>query len=292
MNKFLTSVGFHEYDTNTKIKELKKEVVESPSRKEVYALDRDEHCFVYEKDYGECFGLCVIKVGESEKESDIDSFFPYVRGYNYLFNDSFEMNHFSDREGYYGNCDDNNIGIPMIFFINNPMEYHKMEKLYEQDDAVNCVTLSGLASDGVVLLPIESNEYRRKHERRKIKKRNDMIDAARSGDLEAMENLTIEDMSMYTTVNLRSKREDLFTIVTSYFMPHTVECDKYAVLAEITDVSILENSKTKEELYYMSLNCNSIDFEVMINKKDLLGIPEKGRRVKCHVWMQGQMDHL
>jgi hypothetical protein len=180
----------------------------------------------------------------------------------------------------------------MIFFINNPMEYHKMEKLYEQDDAVNCVTLSGLASDGVVLLPIESNEYRRKHERRKIKKRNDMIDAARSGDLEAMENLTIEDMSMYTTVNLRSKREDLFTIVNSYFMPHTVECDKYAVLAEITDVSILENSKTKEELYYMSLNCNSIDFEVMINKKDLLGIPEKGRRLKCHVWMQGQMDHL
>ena len=52
-----------------------------------------------------------------------------------------------------------------------------------------------------------------------------MIDAAKAGDIEAMEQLTLEDMDTYTAVSSRSKKEDLFTIVTSYFMPQSVECD-------------------------------------------------------------------
>ena len=46
-----------------------------------------------------------------------------------------------------------------------------------------------------------------------------MIDAAKAGDVEAMEQLTLEDMDTYTLVSNRSKKEDIFTIVNSYFMP-------------------------------------------------------------------------
>ena len=37
-----------------------------------------------------------------------------------------------------------------------------------------------------------------------------MIDAAKAGDIEAMEQLTLEDMDTYTAVSSRSKKEDLF----------------------------------------------------------------------------------
>ena len=289
MHKFLKSIGFSKYNTVMKIRELRQDVMENASRKEVYPLNEEESFFCYEKDYGECFGLCLIKVGVSEEDSDIDSFFPYVKGFNYLFNDKIEVDACSDREGYYGICDDNNIGIPMIFFVNNPLEY-RMRKIFHGEEDLNCVTLSGLGDQACVLLPIEKDEDQKKFERKRNELRNDMINEAKAGNLEAMEQLTLEDMATFTKANIRSKHIDIFTIVSSYFMPHTVECDKYSVLAEIVDVAELKNKKTGEELYYLSLNCNSIEFEVLINKKNMLGIPMKGRRFKGHVWMQGQMD--
>lgn len=291
MHQYLKSIGFSEYNSYKSIRKLKEEVIKKYSRKQIYSLNEEEYIFSYEKDYGECFGLCVIKIGTSEEDSDIDTFFPYLKGYNYLYNEKFESDPISDREGFYVLCDDNNIGIPLIFFINNPVEFRKLKDHYTDDDTdINCVTLSGLASDGVILLPIEKDEYQRRYEVRENEIRNDMINAAKSGDIEAMEQLTLEDMDIYTCVNRRSKKEDIFTIVSSYFMPYTVECDKYSILADILDVTPMKNKLTGEELYYISMICNSIEFQVMINKKDIMGVPEKGRRFKGHIWMQGQMD--
>lgn len=291
MHKYLKTIGFSQIRTSKQIRELKNEIIQNPSRKESYSLE-EETIFCYEKDYGECFGLCVITVGDSEEDSEFDSIYPYVKGYNYLYNEKFDIDHFSDREGFYGYCDDNNIGIPMIFFINNPIAFRKMREYFKDDDALNCVTLSGLASDGIILLPIERDEYQKRQEKKENEERNVMINEAKSGNIEAMEKLTLQDMNKFTFVNIRSKKEDIFSIVSSYFMPYTVECDKYSILADITDVVSITNQYTGEELYYLSLNCNEIEFEIMINKKDLMGVPEKGRRYKGHVWMQGQMDNI
>ena len=119
-----------------------------------------------------------------------------------------------------------------------------------------------------------------------------MIDAAKAGDVEAMEQLTLEDMDTYTLVSNRSKKEDIFTIVNSYFMPYTVECDKYSILGDIIDVSVMKNAMTGEEFYYISLECNSIQIEVTIAKSDIIGVPEKGRRFKGYIWLQGEVDCL
>ena len=61
--------------------------------------------------------------------------------------------------------------------------------------------------------------------------RNQMIDAAKAGDVEAMEQLTLEDMDTYTLVSNRSKKEGHFYYCDiRIFMPYTVECDKYSIL--------------------------------------------------------------
>ena len=119
-----------------------------------------------------------------------------------------------------------------------------------------------------------------------------MIDAAKAGDVDAMEQLTLEDMDTYTLVSSRSKKEDIFTIVTSYFMPYTVECDKYSILGNIIDVTEIQNKMTGEELYYISLECNSIQIEFVIAKSDIIGMPEAGRRFKGYIWLQGEVDCL
>ena len=118
-----------------------------------------------------------------------------------------------------------------------------------------------------------------------------MIAAARKGDEEAIESLTLEDMDLYTSISRKILTEDVFTLVDTYFMPYGVECDQYSVLGEILDISLQVNRITKEEIYVMRINCNDLEFDICINKKDLYGEPQIGRRFKGVIWMQGYINY-
>ena len=119
-----------------------------------------------------------------------------------------------------------------------------------------------------------------------------MIEAARAGDQEAIERLTLDDMDTYNMVTNRSRKEDIFTIVTSYFMPYSVECDKYSVLGIITDSRIINNKVTGESMYYISMECNSIEIDFVISRENLLGEPAVGRRFKGNIWLQGEVESI
>jgi hypothetical protein len=139
----------------------------------------------------------------------------------------------------------------------------------------------------MILFPIEKNEK----DRRKIKQENvnrsRLIEAARHGDEEALESLTLEDIDTYTNVSRKILKQDVFTIVDTYFMPYGVECDQYSVLGEIVSFEYVKNSLTEETICQMTLNCNELYFDVSINTMDLIGEPEVGRRFKGVIWMQG-----
>ena len=40
----------------------------------------------------------------------------------------------------------------------------------------------------------------------------------------------------------------------------------------------------------MTIESNNMQFDVCINRKDLLGDPQVGRRFKGTVWLQGQLQ--
>lgn len=288
MYRYLRAIGLEKYNTKKKIKELTEYVKENAVRCDSYQMKNGEELIIYEKDFGEAIGVAVgVISGEGYMEQDF--FFPYVRGLNCLFHENPEFEKYTACNEYACICDENNLGIPLIFHVNNIVEYLKRKNGMFAEE-FNSVTLSGLSFGGMVILPIERDEYQRKRERRGNEIRNQMIDAAKAGDVEAMEQLTLEDMDTYTLVSNRSKKEDLFTIVNSYFMPYTVECDKYSVLGDIIDVSMMTNSMTGEQFYYISMECNSIQIEFTIAKADIMGVPEKGRRFKGYIWLQGEVD--
>ena len=117
-----------------------------------------------------------------------------------------------------------------------------------------------------------------------------MVAQAREGNEEAIENLTLEDMDMYSILSRRVMNEDIFSIVSSTFMPYGIESDQYSILGEILDYTIVENSITKEHIYCMKIECNDLIFDVCINSKDLIGEPAVGRRFKGNIWMQGSVQ--
>jgi hypothetical protein len=75
-------------------------------------------------------------------------------------------------------------------------------------------------------------------------------------------------------------------------MPYGVETDQYSVLAEIAFLKEVTNTVSGEAVYQMLLMCNGIPIDICINKKDLFGEPEVGRRFKGSVWLQGWLDWL
>ena len=50
------------------------------------------------------------------------------------------------------------------------------------------------------------------------------------------------------------QKEDVFSLVDTYFMPYGVECDQYSVLGEILNCNLVENEITKEEIYKLTTN--------------------------------------
>lgn len=288
MYRYLRAIGLGKYNTKKKIRELTDYVKQNHTRQDSFEMKNGEELIIYEKDFGEAVGVAVAEVADKDY-AEKEFFFPYVRGLNCLFHENPEFEKYTACHEYACICDENNLGIPLIFHVNNIVEYLKRKNGVFQEE-FNSITLSGLSFKGMVILPIERDEHQRKKERRGNELRNQMIDAAKAGDVDAMEQLTLEDMDTYTLVSNRSKKEDIFTIVHSYFMPYTVECDKYSILGDIIDVSTMRNTMTGEEFYYISLECNSIQIEFTIAKSDITGVPEKGRRFKGYIWLQGEVD--
>ena len=117
-----------------------------------------------------------------------------------------------------------------------------------------------------------------------------LIEAAKNGDEDAMETLTIEDIDLYSQITRRIMKEDLYSVIDSCFMPCGVECDQYSIIGEIKELQKIKNIYTKEDVYLLQVECNDLNLLVCINSKDLLGEPAVGRRFKGQIWMQGSLN--
>ena len=151
------------------------------------------------------------------------------------------------------------------------------------------VNLTGLAIEGKVLLPLHKTRKQIEMAKVAARDRNNLLEAAKKGDEDAMETLTIEDIDLYSQISRRAMKEDLYSIIDSCFMPCGVECDQYSIIGEIKEVEKIRNIYTKEEIYRMKIESHDLEFVICINSKDLLGEPQPGRRFKGQIWMQGTL---
>lgn len=292
MHDYLQAIGFDRYMKRAAKDDLLIQIVEKPDET-LYYEQENENCIVqYNKDFGDAFGISIVGEIEDDGEFTLEYIYPYVKGKNMFFHEEVHIEKYSDRNAYAGVCDNVNLGVPLIFYIHNFPHYLNMSHFKDMFPKVNNVALSGLSLDGMVILNVEKDEIQIRKERKSNNNRNQLIEAAREGNMEAIEMLTLDDMDTYTMISKRAKKEDVFTIVDSYLIPYGVESDKYSILGTIYEVEEFTNTKTGQEVYYLSIGCNDVSFDICINKNDLLGEPKRGRRFKGVVWIQGMIDYL
>lgn len=289
MHQYIKAIGFDEIHSKKEFKDILENVIEKYSQlTAVSYTDSVEYCEM-RKEYGEDFGIAVCGELDSQEIFDMDYYFPYYDGSEVTLYSEIHVEKSTKNEQYYGVCEDSRLGINLIFYLQNGMEYLSQKpKDYQEHKAA--ISLASLSLFGKILLPVHKTEKQVKIAAEVSKTRRNLLNEARKGNQTAIETLTLDDMNMYSKVSKRLEKEDVFSIVDSYFMPCGVECDVYSILGEILAVRERENILTKKKLYQMKLNVNEIILDVCIPKDSLLGEPEIGRRFKGEIWLQGRLD--
>lgn len=235
-------------------------------------------------------GMGIMLRGEYDEAGNYqrEYYFPYFQGKQEKFYENVTVERHAEKESYAGVCDDLSLGVSIIFYVQNVADFLNEKRLNTLSSCTVTLRFSGLSTEGKILLPVVKGMSEEEN-KEAVFQRTKLIQAAREGDEEAIENLTMEDMDTYSMISRRIADEDVLSIVSTYFMPYGVECDHYHVLGEILKCEQVENSLTGEKIYVLTIESHDLIFEVCINQKDLLGEPQVGRRFKGVVWMQGEM---
>ncbi|MBD5509624.1 MAG: DUF3881 family protein [Lachnospiraceae bacterium] len=291
MHKYMRAIGFSKLSDRREEQRLITDIIMNATYRSYTSNGEDTILAEFCEDFAPGMGIAVCGEFDAEEKFSYDYFYPYLRGTGISSYDDVSVERHADKESYAGVCDDIKVGVSLIFYLQNIVPYVKAQSMDLLPVTGTTLTLSGLSISGNIILPIGKDESEKQRIQRASMSRNKLIAAARRGDEDAIESLTLEDMDIYSTISKKILTEDVFSLVDTYFMPYGVECDQYSVMGEIMDISLRVNKITHEEIYVMHLCCNDLEFDVCINKKDLYGEPQIGRRFKGVIWMQGYINY-
>ena len=287
MHSYLRAIGFQNNMKKSDIEKLTDKIVSSPDRIEVSEDSMGNEFVEMTKEIAPGAGIRVCGEYAEDGTFHTEYYYPYVEGDGITTQEQIEIEKHSEKESYAGVCDEMKLGVTLIFYLQNVAEYlsehHRNPKMRPMS-----ATLSALSLNGKIIMPISKNEKQIQNTKKNSQDRNYLIAAAREGDEDAIETLTLEDMDMYTTISRKIQKNDIFSLVDTYFMPYGVECD--SVLGEITEFRLVTNDITGEKVYILTILCNELTFDVCINEKDLYGEPQVGRRFKGSIWLQGYIN--
>lgn len=290
MHKYTKAIGFGGDVSGSMMRKVEEEVRREFTSHERIILDEDTDYCEFRKILGERLELAIYGVMDLDEKFEKEYSVPVFQGKGITTYADVIVQKKIDKEAYIGICEDARVDISLMFYLQNPMEYVREQQSGNLSKKKTSVTLSALAYDGTVLLPVIKNEKDKKEQREQFRDRMMLVSAARKGDSQAIETLTLKDMDTYQKVSKRVVTEDVFSIVDTYFMPYGVECDLYSIMGEILDMDLVINEVTREKIMILTLDVNEMIFDVCIPKANILGEPAVGRRFRTNIWLQGKIN--
>lgn len=290
MHKFLRAVGFSQYTEKKQVQKLIRDIIIHADERSYTTVGKKTLVAEFDRNFAEDIGIAVCGEFDEDDTYSFDYYLPYLRSDLVSTAEDISIERHAAKESYAGICDDPKVGVSLIFYLQNMISYLKLQGEGKIPAKGTSLNLSALSCQGTIMMPIQKTEWQKKKIAKDAVQRNRLIQAARGGDEEAMESLTLEDMDTYTSISRKIQKADIFSLVDTYFMPYGVECDQYSVLGEITDMKLVTNGLTGEKVHILTLCCNDLNLKIAINSIDLLGEPAVGRRFKGSVWLQGQVN--
>lgn len=286
MHKFLRSIGFSNCRNDQDVEVLLQKIIENPTLKRRMQIDENTNLCEIRGEAAPGMGIAIFGKMDIDGNFRREFYYPYLTSADLSSEADCSIQRHTEKETYAGLLDEYRVGISLIFFLENLYEYREANKdnRYYRVAGTN---LTGLSLSGKILLPLRKTAKQIELSKVASRDRSSLIEAAKNGDEDAMETLTIEDIDLYSKISRRMVKEDVYSIVETCFMPCGIECDQYSIIGEIKNVEVKQNSITGEDVYDLTVESSDVLFHVGIAKADLLGEPEPGRRFKGQIWMQG-----
>ena len=272
------------------VRAILRTLAKDPASVRYYQLDHDTTICEIKCEAAPGIGVAIYGEMDDRDDMEIDYYYPYLESSEVSSTEYCNLQRHIDRDTYAGMLEEYRVGLSLIFYLLNPLEYRQKKQKLNSRLKVESVCLSGLASEGIIILPVQKSEKEKEKAKVAAANRNSLNRAAEGGDESAMETLSFDDYELYNSISRRIENEDIYSIVDTSFMPSGLESDQYAMLGEITSVEKRENRFTHEYIYDLRVLCNDIIFRIGINESDLLGEPAPGRRFKGKIWLQGSAN--
>lgn len=292
MHSYLRAIGFSKLKNRSEQNKLITAVLDSATNKKEIEIGSDTKFVQINKSIGGRLGLSIIAEGDKEDHLTIEHSFPYCIGSHTTIQPEILIEPHIDKEAYSGISEDYNLGYTIIYALQNTVDYVRSTWSNEYYKNPKKVKFGALSLDGRILygVHLEHNSFPYDKQPISNKDRRKLIAKAKSGDMDALENLTLDDMDTYSLVTKRIKDEDLFTVIETYFMPYGMDNEHYTILGIIKKIEQITNEFSDELVYNLTVVCNNITIDVAINSLDLEGEPKVGRRFRGIIWLQGQVD--
>lgn len=291
MHKFLRAVGFSKIKNRKELTALITSSIQNAQRRSYVTNNENVILAEFARDYADEIGVAVCGEFDDEDKFIYEYYYPYLIPSAVSTEEDINVERHAATYSYAGVCNEPRLGVTLIFYLQNMVPYIKYENENKFPIKGTTLSLSALSIKGQIMMPIAKTEEEKEVAKKKSNYRNKLINNARRGDETAIESLTLDDMDLYTTLSKKIRKQDIYSLVDTYFMPYGVECDLYSVLGEVVASKKVVNRFTDEAVYIMRISCNEIEFDVCINEADLLGEPAVGRRFKGNIWMQGMINY-
>lgn len=292
MHSYLRAIGFSKLKNKREQNTLITSALENATDKMEIEIGSGIRLVQINRSFGKNLGISIIGEYDNEEILSIDHFFPFCLGYHTTEQADIQIEPHTDKEAYSAVSEDYNLGMTLIYNLQNIVDYVRSTWLNDYYRTPKKVKFGSLSLEGRILYGVHLDYIACPYDKQPIsnKDRRKLIAKAKSGDMDALENLTLDDMDTYSLITKRIKNEDLLTVVETYFMPYGIDNEHYSILGIIQNIEQIINEFSGEMVYNLTVLCNDVKLNVVINSLDLQGEPKIGRRFKGIIWLQGQVD--
>lgn len=292
MHSYLRAIGFSKLKNKREQNTLITSALENATDKMEIEIGSGIRLVQINQSFGKNLGISIIGEYDNEEILSIDHFFPFCLGYHTTEQADIQIEPHTDKEAYSAVSEDYNLGMTLIYNLQNIIDYVRSTWLNDYYRTPKKVKFGSLSLEGRILYGVHLDYIAYPYDKQPIssKDRRKLIAKAKSGDMDALENLTLDDMDTYSLITKRIKNEDLLTVVETYFMPYGIDNEHYSILGIIQNIEQIINEFSGEMVYNLTVLCNDVKLNVVINSLDLQGEPKIGRRFKGIIWLQGQVD--
>lgn len=294
MHNYLRAAGFSEYNTEGIVYRFIRNSVIKPEYLTA-RLDLGDGTVLleYRQPVNAFAGICAAVLESNGEFSEIQYYYPYFNGPEVSTNAVCTVEKHAMTDTYSGIIEEYNIGLSLIFFMSNPVRY-RIRALNDNTSEFRGTALTAFSNEATVLLPVvpqqDPLDPLNANDVKSLFDAEDPLVISEDGEPEFNEALLDADIDMYNQISERIESEDLYSLVEQSFMPCGVECDQYSVIGEILDYAEHVNELTEERLAFIKLSCNDVEFWMCIRRDDILGEPQTGRRLKCRIWLTGNVN--